>query len=245
MGLKYSVNENFFKKWSFGMSYVLGYLYADGSLEDASYLRGKYIRVSSTDEESIIRIKKQLGSAHKIVETAPVMGNRKKQYFLRIGSHTLYDDLIKLGMFPKKSLLLEFPNIPKKYLSSFTLGYFDGDGCVLVRKGRNSNKEWILKGLRVVFTCGNKKFLEQLAIEINKELGTRQLKVYNGQRSFMLAYSTEDSIKIFKFFYNNKREGFLKRKYEKFCAYFKLRPSRMDSEIRKIMGVRKAGRVAK
>lgn len=45
MGIKYKVNEDFFNEWSHKMAYILGCYYADGSLEDATYLRGKYIRM--------------------------------------------------------------------------------------------------------------------------------------------------------------------------------------------------------
>ena len=39
--------------------------------------------------------------------------------------------LTRLGAFRNKSLTLEFPKyIEDKYMSSFILGYFDGDGCV-------------------------------------------------------------------------------------------------------------------
>lgn len=49
------------------MAYVLGYLYADGSLENAHYLRGKYIRVTSIDRKSIDNIRKSLKSEHRII----------------------------------------------------------------------------------------------------------------------------------------------------------------------------------
>ena len=42
------------------MAYVLGYIYADGSLDDSPYMGGKYIQITSTDEDSIQRIKKWL-----------------------------------------------------------------------------------------------------------------------------------------------------------------------------------------
>jgi len=73
MGIKYKVNENFFKEWSPIMAYVLGYWYADGSLEDASYLRGKYIRVTSIDKSTIEKIRDWLDSEHAIVVLKPTI----------------------------------------------------------------------------------------------------------------------------------------------------------------------------
>lgn len=236
MGIKYFSNENFFKKWTPKMAYVLGYLYADGSLEDASYLRGKYVRVSSVEKENIEKIKKILDSKHNIVIKKPTTKNRKTGYLLRIGSHILYDDLINLGLYPNKSLTVKFPQIPKKFLNYFVLGYFDGDGCVMIQRAKGKIQKIIIKKLNVVFTCGSKDFLEKLAEQLKEISGTKQLNVYNGHNSFMLSYSTEDSIKIFKFIYNNVGTNvFIKRKFDIFCEYFKLKPQRIDNEIKKIL----------
>lgn len=71
MGFKYSVDENFFKKWNANMAYVLVFLYADGSLEDSTYIRGKYLRVSSIDKEVIELIKSSLQAQHPITVIPP------------------------------------------------------------------------------------------------------------------------------------------------------------------------------
>lgn len=64
MGIKYNVNSNFFKLWTPEMAYVLGFITADGSLEDASYLRGKYLRICSSDMEILDKIKAVMDSEH-------------------------------------------------------------------------------------------------------------------------------------------------------------------------------------
>jgi hypothetical protein len=246
MGIKYPVNEYYFRKWSPEMAYTLGYLYADGSMEDASYLRGKYIRVSSVEKKNIEKIRERLNSEHTIVEIKPISKNRQKRYLLRIGSHMLYNDLISLGLFPKKSLTVGFPNIRDKYLSNFVLGYFDGDGCVRICRARGKKKDWIIKKLSIVFTSGSENFLKKLAVQLQKKLATNQMNVYNGHRSFMLSYSTEDSMKIFEFLYGNTKKGvFLERKFDVFCEYLKLRPGRIDSKIKSIIKSLNYGRMAK
>ena len=234
MGIKYAVNENYFKKWTPAMAYVLGYLYADGSLEDASYLRGKYLRVSSIEKENITRIRELLNSKHTIAEKSPTSKNGKRGYLLRIGSHVLYDDLTKLGLYPNKSLTIKFPNIPKNYLSDFVRGYFDGDGCVMIQKIKGKKQDIVIKKLSTVFTSGSKKFLERLAEEIREIIGTRQRNVYDGHNSYMLSYSTGDSIKIFKFMYNKKGTIYVKRKFDIYCEYFRLRPNKIDNQIKEI-----------
>jgi hypothetical protein len=52
MGIKYKVDSNFFKTWTPSMAYILGFITADGSLENAAYLRGKYLRICSSDIEN-------------------------------------------------------------------------------------------------------------------------------------------------------------------------------------------------
>lgn len=243
MGIKFKVNENFFEIWSPEMAYVLGYLYADGSLENAEYIRGKYMRVSSVERKNISIIRSLLKSQHRIIEEIPELETRRKKYLLRIGSHKMYDDLVLRGLYPNKSLTIKFPQIPPKFLSHFVLGYFDGDGSVRVYMEKGKTKEKIIKKLNVIFTCGSLAFLKSLAVQLKNEINTHQIRVYDSCRSFMLSYSTEDSIRIFKFFYGEiKKPIYSRRKFDIFHKYFILRPQRIDSEIKKIL---KNGRVAK
>ena len=239
MGIKYQINEDFFKKWTQEMAYVLGYFYADGSMEDAYYLRGKYIRFSSAEKNNLLKIKDWLCSKHKIVEKKTADG--RLSYLLRIGSHVMYDDLIKIGLYPNKSLTIKFPKIPKKFSSHFIRGYFDGDGCVRICMKKGKKQAEIINKLCTVFTSGSKKFLEELAINIKENAGTNLLKVYNSHRSFMLSYTTMDSVKIFKFIYGKmKKPVYLERKATVYYRYFKLRPQRVDKKVKSILQYIKA-----
>lgn len=236
MGVKYSVNQDFFKKWTQEMAYTLGYLYADGSLEDASYIRGRYTRVSSIEKNNIVKIKNWLSSKHTIVSLAPTSRNAKTRYLLRIGNHELYNDLIRLGLYPNKSLTVRFPSIPRKYLGHFVRGYFDGDGCVRISMKRGKTRAFVLSKLCSVFTCGSKIFLEELALQINNAVNTKLLKVYNGHGSYMLSYTTEDSVRLFKFMYGKAdKSAYLKRKAAIYVKYFKLRPQRLDRKVKSIL----------
>lgn len=234
--MKYLVNEKFFDSWNSDMAYILGYFYADGSLEDASYLRGKYIRVTSIDRTTIENIKLRLRSQHTIVEYEGYK-NRKPRYLLRIGDRVLYDSLIKLGLYPNKSLTITIPKIPKKYVRHFIRGYFDGDGCVYFEHGRGKNKKIIIKGLRTIFTSGSKNFLFQLS----KLLGENKIcsagrKVYSSHRSFQLRYSTKDSLRLFLFLYEGSRDLlFLQRKYDTFHKYLNENSKRIDKSIRNVL----------
>lgn len=219
--MKYSVDERFFDSWGSKMAYVLGFLYADGSMEDASYLRGKYVRVSSTDEEIILKIKKWLQSQHTVVPQFPKFKNHKMKFLLRIGNKRLYSSLLGKGLFPAKSLSMKFPRVPKRYLRDFVRGYFDGDGCVHIEKVPSTNGGLRVKRLGVIFTSGSKSFLEELSQLLTALLSIKQKKVYTSLRSFQLRYSSRDSIALFRFCYRNCEHGlYLERKYQIFLNYF-------------------------
>ena len=236
MGIKFKVNENFFKKWTQEMAYTLGYIYADGSLEDASYIRGKYLRVSSVERNNIEQIKNWMDSEHTVNLVPPKSKNSKVGYLLRIGSHEIYNDLVKLGLYPNKSLTIKFPQIPKKYLAHFVRGYFDGDGCVRIDMKRGKRQALILNKLCTVFTSGSKEFLLELAVKIRDVIETDLLKVYEGHHSYMLSYTTADSVKIFKWMYGQVSDGvYLKRKAAIYSSYFQLRPERLDRKVKSIL----------
>lgn len=219
MGIKYKVNENFFKHWNSDMAYVLGFIFADGSMENAPYLRGKYLRIFNTDLEIIENIKNKLDSLHKIVRIS-LKTNPRPCYMLRIGSHKIYDDLGKLNVFPKKSLNMEMPAIPKKYFRDFLRGYFDGDGCVTIEKPKNI--------LKIIFTSGSSKFLEKLSSLIQTNIHTKLHKTLESHRSFQIRFSQKEAIIILKYMYKDfEKKLFLKRKRN---IYYQFMLSRSRSQ---------------
>lgn len=239
MGIKYKVNEDFFRSWNPEMAYVLGYLYADGSLEDASYLRGKYIKVTSTDKSTIIRIKKLLESEHSILVMEPNWPNGKLRYLLRIGSHKLYDALMGLGLYPNKSLTVQFPKVSRKHLRHFVRGYFDGDGCIFLERSKGKTKRLIVKRLRIIFTSGSKRFLETLNRVLQDAIGVNNGRVFQSHRSFQLNYPTFETIDLFKFLYHDRTDLYLRRKFSIFKKYFSLRSEKIDRRIAYILGSHK------
>ncbi|MBI2099655.1 hypothetical protein HYT45_04615 [Candidatus Uhrbacteria bacterium] len=207
-------NENFFKTWTPEMAYVLGFFAADGNLTLGK--RGNhFIEFTSCDKEIIEKIREVMGCTHKI--SSRERNERwKTSYRIQIGSKIIFDDLIKLGLTPNKSLTLKLPEIPKDYLPHFLRGYFDGDGSITVgyfkKRGRKS------KSLAVMtrFTCGSKPFLLPLKGQINKLLGTKGSILYYAG-AWHLAYGKKDSQKLFSFMYSKSGKDdliYLDRKYK-------------------------------
>lgn len=221
MGTKYAVDESFFDVWSDQMAYVLGLWFADGSLEYAPAMRGHYIRVTSIDAETILSVQKALCSQHTI-NTIERGGNYKKAYMLRIGSVRLFQGLKNHGVHERKSLSVQFPKIPPRYLASFIRGYFDGDGCVHIEKDKSGNT----RRLTTVFTSGSRAFLAKLQEILHTHAGLskdRKLHTTNGiGTAYQLRYSTRDAMRLFIFLYPENMQDylFLQRKYDIFNRYF-------------------------
>jgi len=203
------------------MAYVLGYWYADGSIYPSA--RGSYITVTSVDKDTIYKIKGWLNSQHVIRKEFAVSISRKNRFVLRIGNKNLYDSLIKLGLYPNKSLTVRLPFVPNDFFRDFLRGYFDGDGCVYLYRKRGKTRDRILGGLTVTFTSGSKLFLEDLCYYLKDKLKLKRDKVYNGHRSFQLKYNTADGMKIFDFMYRGCRPDlYLERKFKIFKEYLSL-----------------------
>ena len=218
MPIHKTLNQNFFKKWSPEMAYVLGFFAADGNM--IKNKRGAhFIEFQITDRDILEQIKALLGSNHKIS-----MRDRdakwKRSYRLQLGSKEIFSDLIKLGMVPSKSNILKFPKVPSLYLPHFVRGYFDGDGHVSICTYQKSDRKNPTTMIFTGFTSGSYKFLNKL-----KYLLKNSASIKGGALSFngghRLNYSVHDSFQLYKFMYESQDSLFLERKKSKFEYYFK------------------------
>ena len=130
----YNVNEDYFSVIDTEeKAYFLGYLYADGNIEQGSKrfqlsLHVKDLKILEKFKQSLLFT----GPLRHIVN--------KNMVSLRVYSLKMCKDLKNLGVVPNKGRILVFPNldqVPVLYLNHFIRGYFDGDGHV--RKRKNSS----------------------------------------------------------------------------------------------------------
>lgn len=203
------------------MAYVLGFFAADGCMIKNN--RGAhYIEFHITDLDILEKIKILLNSQNKI-SIRKTREGLKTAYRLQIGSREIFNDLIMLGFAPRKSNIVELPDIPVEYFKDFTRGYFDGDGNVYAgeyqRKGRKDRSVTLLAG----FTCGSEKFLEKLHIKLQVSAGVLGGTSHSIGTYYRLYYSVKDSCKLYEFMYNTKSDLFLERKKNIFEGYLKRR----------------------
>lgn len=220
MGIKYAVNEAFFDVWNLRMAYVLGYIYADGNIGNWPKMRARYVSITSTDRDSIERMRSWMHSRHTIVMRESQWENGKDAYTLRIGNHKLYESLVTFGLHPRKSLTITFPDIPQQHLKDFVRGYFDGDGCVNIYRVKNEDGTGRLRKLSVIFTSGSKVFLEQLAFALTAAYQTKPQNIVHGKTAFQLRYSTKDALILFRELYKGCEKGeYLERKHRIFSEW--------------------------
>lgn len=147
---KYHINEDFFKSWSHGMAYVLGFWWADGCIRNKKGSCIFSITQHKDDKYILEEILSIMGSNHPLSIT-------RNCFNIEVGSKKIFDDIVRLGGTTKKSLTIEFPDIPNEYLHDFIRGYFDGDGCIY--KGEEYDSGF---AYGINFVCGSKKFIEKL-----------------------------------------------------------------------------------
>ena len=212
----YYIDEDFFRKWSPEMAYVLGFFAADGCLTINRKRGNKYIEFVSTDYEIIDKIRSTLKSKHMI--SARRRGvNHLISYRLQIGSKKIYHDLEDLGFMPNKSKILKFPHVPIVYLSHFIRGYFDGDGHCLFGKYQRKNRPSPTKIVFSGFSSGSNKFLQKLQVVLKRYAGITGGSLCFSHNCFRLSFASADSEKLYNFIYTDIGQSlYLSRKYIKF-----------------------------
>jgi len=201
---KYTLDANFFDKWSPEVAYVFGLFCSDGNVSiDGTYCG---FHINKKDIEILELIKKVMKSNHPIQA-------RGKYIYLRIYSKKIAKSLIKLGCVPRKSLNLNFPFIPSKYLKHFVRGYFDGDGSI------HFNRPNAIK----ITLVGTKNFLKLLQHKLSLKLRLQKHKIKKYGNIFFLEYYGNDARKFCFWIYKESKGLFLKRKYDRFVNHINLR----------------------
>lgn len=213
----YKVDEDFFKNWSPEMAYIVGVIAADGEVY-INKLHNKYdLEITSVDVDWLDKIHKVMKAEHPLYKRAYQGKNGKRSlvFRLRIGSKKLVNDLLKIGITPRKSLSLKFPTIPDQYLSHFVRGYFDGDGDMwaYMRKNRPC--------LQLSF-CGTKDFLIILNQVIKNKVGCAAKNVNKMGNICRLRYNTREAEAVLRWMYRDMAL-YLPRKYQTALGFYEAR----------------------
>ena len=168
-----------------------------------------------------------MSSGHKISMKSRGGASRYPYYQLQIRDQSIYGDLLKLGLTPRKSKTIRLPNVPEQYFKDFIRGCFDGDGCVTVWRDPRWNNPW---QIRTVFSSGSHMFLQEIQQQLRKYAGLHLGSIQQLEREYELCYSIADSVKLYRFMYSDTSDDSLhmKRKLDKFKYFKKLRPEHFE-----------------
>lgn len=201
------VDDNYFKKWSNNMAYILGLLGADGYIRsDRNLVK---LTLKSEDKELLEQIKSEMSVEREIgVYTAKIDDKECEYCELCFSSKEIKQDLEKLGIYNNKTFTVDMSDlIPDRYKIDFFRGYFDGDGCI------DGNKS---QQMRVRVVSGSKSILSNFVKFLYQLYKIPMVKVhYDESRSYYhIAYSTLSAIKIYEAMYKENSLHLTRKKQE-------------------------------
>jgi hypothetical protein len=212
-------NECFFSKWSDKMAYVLGVICTDGSLfpnKDKDSLKKSKTSISrftvfQKEPELLEKILSLMECNAKLLynkKTEYESGVAGEGYFFHINNEKIYDDLIVLGITPRKSLTLKFPEIPPPYVRHFIRGCWDGDGSFHyeTKSGR----------FGASFVSGSLEFIKSMLAELYKaELPKRTIHKHTTSAVYYFKFYGSQCKQLYHYLYDSvPASQYLTRKHD-------------------------------
>lgn len=214
------VNREFFTAWSREMAYVLGFFFADGSM-DVNPRGGEYFSFQINDLPLLEAIRTAMGAEHRIARRAG-RDNEQDRYRMQIGSKHMCTILRTYGVREYKAHTMTLPDVPEEYVGDFVRGYFDGDGNVWTG---HIHKERVRTTyvIHTAFTSCSEFFLKGLQAQL-VDCGLGKGSLIFSRKAFRLQYSVNNSILLYRLMYravSGKLE--LRRKRMVFERYIAMR----------------------
>lgn len=220
---KVTFDENFFSSWTPEMAWVLGVIYSDGNLYHYVDTNQYRLQIYQKEPELLDKVKSLMRCDARLyfnprreyengvageIYTLQIQSQCTNQFFL---------DLLRLGVMPKKSLTIEFPEIPQEFVRHFIRGCWDGDGSVYI--GTNS------RAIRSSFISGSYHFMSGMLYELEKA-GLSKRTIYKNtykrkNPNYSFRFSGSQCKKLYHYLYDNvPPEQYLERKYNILNTYF-------------------------
>jgi len=192
--------------------YWAGFIGADGWINNNGYLG---IEIKQTDKNHLEKIKRFLSSNADInFRERNKFSSVQKSAYIQFNSRYLINSLeYNFNIIPKKSLILQPPNIPENMIRHYIRGYFDGDGSLGWHK-HNKNP-------RVTICSGSIKFLKTIFNEIKRNINsTGNPKIIKRRHSntCTVEFMGKQCYDILDWLYEDA-EYYLDRKYKRYLKY--------------------------
>ncbi len=201
-------------------AYLLGFILADGSIEQGYGVNSVVICNSVDDLETGELFNKEIFPGNKLwFKDHP---GKKRTFSIKGSSKEIIEDLSKFNIKPRKTYDTEFEFnfklMPENYYKDFIRGFFDGDGHVSFSK---ESKQFTMG-----FYATSKPFLEQLGLIIQEQFKVKYIidtKKATNMYVYCLRFNCDGERrsfiqKLYNWFYSDS-SCFLKRKHDKFESY--------------------------
>ncbi len=199
-GCTYSCNEHFFDTIdSEEKAYWLGFLATDGYIKDRSNNSNCIQKVVclGLQQKDKFHIQSFLNA---IQADNPINCEKDRPFCVAsVTSDIMCNSLIRLGVTPRKSLTLQFPELPSQFIRHYIRGCVDGDGHISVRNPKTHTSS--LVGV----TCGSRDFIESLQHHILVQANIHKNKVYSRTRdeTLSIGYNGSFAVRLIIYLYSN------------------------------------------
>lgn len=201
----YHYDENFFENIDTEeKAYWVGFILADGCLS----IRNNYKKDLSIGLKDKGHLQKFVSSINGNNKIRTYTWKRRQYEAISIRCPKIIEDLLNLGMTPRKSLIAKVPPIREELSSHFWRGVVDGDGSmgIYINRKRYNHKSFALS------LVGSNAVISEFIRYIQNNTGI--ILVANSSRRIFVAKTTNASaIRIIKLLYENATM-FMDRKFK-------------------------------
>lgn len=195
------------RRWTPNLAYCVGLFATDGCL----YNDGRHLSFTSSDIELVQTFKSLLELPNRIAFKLSGSSGRRCPH-IQFGNVGFYNWLLKIGLTPRKSLILGPLDIPQEFFIDFIRGCFDGDGTIY----SYMDKRWANSHMfYVAFASGSMNFIEWIRNNLTEMLNIRGHVSVGKKHSFQLKYAKAESLVLISKMYYNKQIPCLDRKRQK------------------------------
>ena len=212
-------------KLNHDLAYAIGLICTDGCLSKD----GRHIIFTSVDKDLIEIFKKCLNKTNSISLNPKSSLSKQICYKVQIGDIQLYQWLLKIGLYPNKSLTLGRININPRFFRDFLRGHLDGDGSIIKYEDKylqHLNPKYVYKRLFVYFKSASLKHIYWLKATITKltrlkgSISSYKSKIGASTNPlYTLKFSTKEATKLLNWIYYSPGIPCLRRKLIKAKPY--------------------------
>ena len=143
---KYSVNANFFDRWSPQSAWLLGLMMADSAISEKGFAHA----VAARDVDLLHTMSSFLDTDSPVRKEIQHRGGIG--YRLRVYSIAFVASLSRFGIVSRKCTILKYPPVPLEYSAHLVRGLHDGDGSLFITQ--NGYWTWTLACKAKRLMCG-------------------------------------------------------------------------------------------